>query len=83
LKIVASFTAMLVMFVTLEVNILKRYSAGLKVGDTVTVIKNGPSIRFLINGEDQGEAINNAEGEMYPVVESWRTGDSVMIVPNP
>jgi hypothetical protein len=36
----------------------------------------------LINGVDQGEAINNVEGDMYPLVELRDVRDSVMIVPN-
>jgi hypothetical protein len=61
----------------------KSYSSGLKINDKITAIKTGTSIRFLINGVDQGEAINNAEGDMYPLVELVDAGDSVMIVPNP
>jgi phosphotransferase system HPr-like phosphotransfer protein len=62
---------------------IKSYSSQLKVNDKITAIKTGTSIRFLINGVDQGEAINNAEGDMYPFVELCDVGDSVMIVPNP
>jgi hypothetical protein len=47
------------------------------------VIKTGTSIRFLKNGNDLGEAINIAVGEMYPVVKLCDVGYSVMIVPNP
>jgi hypothetical protein len=65
-----------------EVN-WKSYSSKLKINDKITAIKTGSSIRFLINGVDQGEAINNAEGDMYPVVELGNAGDSVKIVPNP
>jgi hypothetical protein len=61
----------------------KSYSSRLKINDKITAIKTGTSIRFYINGVDQGEAINNAEGDMYPVVELYAVGDSVMIVPNP
>jgi hypothetical protein len=61
----------------------KSYSSKLKINDKITAIKTGSSIRFLINGVDQGEAINNAEGDMYPVVELGNDGDSVKIVPNP
>jgi hypothetical protein len=61
----------------------KPYSSQLEINDKITAIKDGTSIRFLKNGVDQGEAINNAEGEMYPVVELCYVGDSVMIVPNP
>jgi hypothetical protein len=60
----------------------KSYSSKLKINDKITAIKTGSSIRFLINGVDQGEAINNAEGDMYPVVELGSVGDYVMIVPN-
>jgi hypothetical protein len=49
----------------------------------LTVIKTGSSIRFLKNGNDLGEVVNNAVGEMYPVVDLGLVGDSVMIVPNP
>jgi hypothetical protein len=59
------------------------YCSKLKKDDKITTIKTGTSIRFLINGVDQGEAINNAEGDMYPVVDLGAVGDSVMIVPNP
>jgi hypothetical protein len=61
----------------------KSYSSGLKINDKITAIKNGTSIRFLINGVDQGEAINNAVGDMYPFVELGSVGDAVMIVSNP
>jgi hypothetical protein len=61
----------------------KSYSSGLKVNDKITAIKTGTSIRFYINGVDQGEAINNAEGDMYPLVELYIVGESVKIVPNP
>jgi hypothetical protein len=61
----------------------KSYGSGLRINDKLTAIKTGTSIRFLINGVDQGEAINNAEGDMYPFVELNKVGDSVMIVPNP
>jgi hypothetical protein len=60
----------------------KPYSSKLKINDKITAIKTGTSIRFLINGVDQGEAINNAEGDMYPFVELCDVGDSVKIVPN-
>jgi hypothetical protein len=60
----------------------KSYSSGLKINDKITAIKTGTSIRFLINGVDQGEAINNAVGDIYPVVELGDVGDSVKIVPN-
>jgi hypothetical protein len=61
----------------------KHYGSGLKLNDKLTAIKNGSSIRFLVNGIDQGEAVNNAPDEMYPFVEMYDVGDSVMIVPNP
>jgi hypothetical protein len=61
----------------------KPYGSGLKLNDKLTVIKNGSSIRFLVNGIDQGEAVNNAPGEMYPFVELCAVGSSVKIVPNP
>jgi hypothetical protein len=61
----------------------KSYSSGLKINDKITAIKTGTSIRFYINGVDQGEANNNAEGDMYPVVELGNVEDSVVIVPNP
>jgi hypothetical protein len=61
----------------------KSYSSGLKVNDKITAIKTGSSIRFLKNGIDLGEAVNNAVGEMHhPVVEMCEVGNSVMIVPN-
>jgi phosphotransferase system HPr-like phosphotransfer protein len=60
----------------------KSYSSGLKINDKITAIKTGTSIRFYINGVDQGEAINNAEGELYPFVELGEVGCSVKIVPN-
>jgi hypothetical protein len=61
----------------------KCYSFELKINDKITAIKTGTSIRFLINGVDQGEAINNTEGDMYyPFVELVVPGTSVMIVPN-
>jgi hypothetical protein len=61
----------------------KRYSAELKLNDKLTAIKNGSSIRFLVNGIDQGEAVNNAPDEMYyPLVALRHVGSSVMIVPN-
>jgi hypothetical protein len=37
----------------------------------------------LKNGVDLGEAINNAEGEMYPYVNLSEVGSSVMIFPDP
>jgi hypothetical protein len=61
----------------------KSYSSKLQVNGKLTAIKTGSSIRFLKNGNDLGEAINNTVGEMYPVVELGNTGDSVLIVPNP
>jgi hypothetical protein len=61
----------------------KPYSSRPKPNDKLTAIKNGSSIRFLVNGIDQGEAVNNAPDEMYPFVEMWAVGSSVMIVPNP
>jgi phosphotransferase system HPr-like phosphotransfer protein len=60
----------------------KSYGSQLKINDNITAIKTGTSIRFFINGVDQGEAINNAEGDMYPLVELFEVGNSVMIVPN-
>jgi hypothetical protein len=59
------------------------YSSKLLANDKLTSIKNGTSIRFLKNGVDLGEAINNAEAEMYTFVELGDVGSSVMIVPNP
>jgi hypothetical protein len=61
----------------------KSYGSKLLANDKLTAIKNGTSIRFLKNGVDLGEAINNAEGEMYPFVELFDMGASVMIVHNP
>jgi hypothetical protein len=61
----------------------KSYGSKFEANDKLTAIKNGTSIRFLKNGVDLGEAINNAEGEMYPFVELFNVGSSVMIVPNP
>jgi hypothetical protein len=64
-------------------NKAKPYSSALHVNDKITGIKCGSSIRFLVNGIDQGEAVNNAPDEMYPIVELFDVGSSVMIVPNP
>jgi hypothetical protein len=61
----------------------KSYGCKLKTNDKLTAIKIGTSIRFLKNGMDLGKAINDADGEMYPIVEFCDVGDSVMIVPNP
>jgi hypothetical protein len=58
----------------------KSYSSKLKINDKITAITTGTSIRFLINGVDQGEAIYNAEGDMYPVVELGNLGDSVLAI---
>jgi hypothetical protein len=60
------------MFVSMEVN------TSLTVLNSKSMIKTGTSIRFLINGVDQGEAINNAKGDMYPVVELGGVRVSVM-----
>jgi hypothetical protein len=60
----------------------KTSSSELKVNDKLTVIKNGPSIRFLKNGVDVGVDINNAPREMYPLVQLVDVGSSVMIVRN-
>jgi hypothetical protein len=60
----------------------KSYGSKLLANDKLTAIKNGTSIRFLKNGVDLGEAINNAEGEMYPYVNLSEVGASVMIVHN-
>jgi hypothetical protein len=59
----------------------EHYSSKLLANDKLKAIKNGIFIRFLKNGDDLGEAINNAEGEMYPYVELFKVGSSVMIVP--
>jgi hypothetical protein len=61
----------------------KSYGPKLQANDKLTAVRNGTSIKFLKNGIDLGEALNNVEGEMYPVVELRNLGDSVMIVPNP
>jgi hypothetical protein len=61
----------------------KRYGSRLNIGDRLTAMVNGSSIRFLKNGKDLGEAINSSKGKLYPVVELYQIGDSVMIVPNP
>jgi hypothetical protein len=61
----------------------KSYSSHFKVNDKLTAIITGSSIRLLKNGNDLVEAINNTVGEMYPVVELFNVGDSVMIVANP
>jgi hypothetical protein len=60
----------------------KTYSQ-LKVNDTFTAIITGSFIRFLVNGVEQGDPIIHSGGEMYPVIELYDVGDSVMIVPNP
>jgi hypothetical protein len=36
-----------------------------------------------VSGIDQGEAVNNAPEEMYPFVDIYAVGYSVMIFPNP
>jgi hypothetical protein len=59
----------------------KSYGSLFEANDKLTAIKNGTSIRFFKNGVDLGEAINNCEGEMYPYVELFKVGSSVMIVP--
>jgi hypothetical protein len=61
----------------------KLYRSKPKINDKITAIKTGSYIRFYINGVDQGGAIINAEGELYPFVGLYEVGDSVKIVPNP
>jgi hypothetical protein len=69
--------------VAMDVDEIKRLRSKLKAGEKVMAIKNGCSIRFLNNGIDLGDAINNGQGEKCQVVELKKTSDSVMIFPNP
>jgi hypothetical protein len=65
-KIVASSGVSMAIFTTIPIN--NPYRSELKPNDKLTAIKNGSSIRFLLNGIDQGEAVNNAPDEIYPFV---------------